>query len=256
MEAFSEDSNSLAIENKLKNDAPTIETALKNFVALLVGKSLTASTLDTEIKFRSTQPLENPSVFFTSKDALSCARLLSKKINAFQLPDVLSWGIQYCPQEDSQTGISRLDQLARYRVLHDLQHLVVQKSQKPTKLFGKLYFIYSGSDITSRKDSPTGFCSVWSAICTEIVTENNRDGIVSQELLVDFLENFGSSLHHSQSKLDSVQHCDADLIWTNDFSESLKRRQIQRKQEIERRALIETVYDDDESKLPSTEDSK
>ena len=67
------------------DDVPKIDVAVKSYMSLVVARNLTASTLDEA----------NNDLKLSSKDALTCARILLRSINSHEIPKYDKLDIQH-----------------------------------------------------------------------------------------------------------------------------------------------------------------
>lgn len=123
------------LSKEIIDEVPKIETALKNFMSILLAQSATGNT-------QAHRDQEDNFVPLTSDSVLRSVRLIIKKINSWMLPDIVQWGFSN-PQSEAEAALKRLDTLTRYKVLSSLHGLAIQKGAKPAKLFGLKYFLWS-----------------------------------------------------------------------------------------------------------------
>jgi hypothetical protein len=191
----------------LQNESPKIDMAMKNFISMLIGQSLTLSDID-----MSTGMM----ISFTASQALACAKLVLKAIQSYELLDYLAYASAY-PQAEQQTGLDRLDELRKYKALRFLRDRVITSKQSVNKFFGKSYFLWSkqwSSIVSSPMEVPLG---------------------VSDEQLRYFLSGFEQSLQD-----------DKHIVWSLDFQEEVYKCSQQRKAEIQKRNSRVEVLEEDE----------
>jgi hypothetical protein len=110
----------LALSNDLTDDQPNIETAIKNYITILLGRNAaqTIHSLDYEILSRFSPPI-----------CLNCAKLLVKALNSFRLLTLSTWTEKF-PQAEEQTASDRLDEINRYKVTNHKTVFLHHKSKR------------------------------------------------------------------------------------------------------------------------------
>ncbi len=150
-----------SLSSSIQTDLPTIDASVKNLISLLVGKSYISDGIDL-------------------KSAMTCAKVLLQNVQRFKLLDVESYCAKY-PQKDSQSGLSRLDEVCQYKAIIRLRDATYRQNAKATKLFGKLFFVWT---------------SAWPLIRDQIETEliaNHSNHVTLDEMSL-FLDTYERSL--------------------------------------------------------------
>ena len=111
---------------EVQSDLPTIYTSVKNLIAYLLGKNF-ESPLDPQI---------------SSTHVMTCAKYLLEAIRTCHLPDLEQFCVEQ-PQPQEQSGIDRLDDVCKYKVIYGLREKALAKDGKITRLFGRKYIVWS-----------------------------------------------------------------------------------------------------------------
>jgi hypothetical protein len=209
-----------AIDNvsaSFKNEQPKIATAVKNYISVIFSKAQVEAASAGGAAPNMTQYLILARHLLKSIQAVACV-----------LPDPSAFAAAH-PQSDDQTGISRIDEILRYKVLYSIVKMNSEKGNTSVnQLFGKSFILDS---------------KIWPEV--EKITRNAVG--TGDELLVEltnkFLKGFARSLEldkvvsnqkekPSSSVIadnETVADADADadykLTWVTDFNGELKRRQ-------------------------------
>ena len=142
--SFETDSSLLPFVSAIKGDLPTIDTALKNLVSILIAQNATYSDIDLLGKDGKTQTQ-------TPKEALECARRFSISLKTFELKEETDFLSTVKVQDKDQNGLSRLDEVLQYRSLLYLfkkikshNEIAPEKSNLAiSKFFGRKFFLWS-----------------------------------------------------------------------------------------------------------------
>lgn len=209
---MSSDDVTSKLSDEIAADSPKIEQALKNLVSIILAKVMSSNGV-------INQPQnEVNSIEVTPDIALSCVRIILKSINEQSLLSPLEWGLINV-QGENQTALSRIDEISKYRVLYSMHLLCLSKSGKVTKLFGKLFFLWS---------------NIWPNISAKILQEDEIDdgrGNSNRVAALRYIvEAFGKSL-----SIDPTDDDDLALVWSKDFAGALRIRQSKRQEQIKLR---------------------
>lgn len=200
----------------LQEDLPTIGNAIKNLIAMLLGRATdpTASLM-----------FENDAVF-TPMIGLTCGRCLLQAIERTELLNPIDHATAH-PQSEDQSGEARLTEIIQYRCLYALAIQARSAGGKVSALFGRRWFLWSGA---------------WSRIKSSIVAP--AESVVPTDMFSFFLHAFENTLIVD---LDSIGLSnDAHLVWATDFNQVLRQRQLQRKEDAAQRVRMEADKDDDD----------
>lgn len=245
-DTISADAERLLLERSadVQEDKPTIDTSLKNLLSYILAIYITrnSSSVTSSNDFNdnnvnnsdSSRDLrENLVTRFEKLDhvitadiALKAVQIMSKSFNRLLssdddgdgteescLPDIGRFVKQLQPQGDHQSASARLDEIINYKTCYFL-YLQVKKAQgKITKLFGRLFLRHTRAfDVVEK-----------------IAVKLNGDSpglLVPAQVLSIFCDVFRLSLavDGDDCNGDGLR----DLIWSNDFKESLRLRQADR----------------------------
>jgi hypothetical protein len=163
---------------------------------------------------------------------LSLFRILSKEINAFVLPPLSQW-LELHPQQEDETGIARIEKIARYKALLFLFSKISSQGYKITKSFGLLFF--QSSDC-------------WSIIETRLLSQAPQS--LSEDdlpLFHSLLTQFSSSLrgHHplpeaagvatEREGTSTLPALESTIIWCSQIEVELQKRQVLRREQAMQR---------------------
>lgn len=180
-----------------ENEKPKIDSALKNLISIIVGKSLTSTETD----------ISSGSISFSSNQAFTCAKVLLKCVQNYELPNYIEFSTKYL-QHENQSGIQRIIQLSKYKALLLLRNRIISNNQSINKFFGKSYFLDS---------------LVFNDLKESILQTIESNGVVSisMEQAQYFVNLFEKSLTDEDS-----------LVWASDFTESVWKISQQRMETI------------------------
>ena len=119
-----------AIVREIQEEQPKIDAAVKNWLAFKMASANTAATAQTPDAAQKAQ-----------MTFIAHARKILVAVNSFSLMPSPQWGALR-PQGATQSGMSRMDQLSRYNVLHGMWERAAQvRGAKNTKLFGRAFLL-------------------------------------------------------------------------------------------------------------------
>jgi hypothetical protein len=178
---------------------------------------------------------------------LSCIRILSKEINSFVLPPLAQW-LELHPQQENETGIERIEKIARYKSLLFLFSKVTSQGLKITKSFGLLFFRYSDcwsmieSGLLSRSQSaiPQDDLQLFQSIISQFSSSlSGHRPVVAASLPTGALtESVRESSTVTSSRVDStssVPVLESTIIWCPKIEVELQKRQELRIQQAKQR---------------------
>ena len=200
----------------LQDDLPTIGNAIKNLIAMLLGRA----TADP-----STSSMFENDATFTPIIGLTCGRCLLQAIERYELLNPIEHTTTH-PQRDDQPGEARLNEIIQYKCLFTLATQARNAGGKRSTLFGRRWFLWSGA---------------WSHIKTSIVPPAAT--IVPSDIFHFFLNTFENTLLIDLDGIDLSN--DAHLVWAIDFNQVLRQRQLQRKEDAAQRVRNEADAADD-----------
>jgi hypothetical protein len=133
-------------------EQPKLDTAVKNYLSYLSALRVSADTGDADGS-------GGPPSKVTTTHTLALSRYVLNGLNdSTLLPSPVEFGVRY-PQPEAQTGLSRIDDLARYRVAYVLgAKLTAETRSKRTQFFGAS-FVGGGRHSTQSLGSPDS-CSL------------------------------------------------------------------------------------------------
>eukprot|EP01036_Dinobryon_divergens_P039436 gene39436-51985_t len=114
-------------KSAFEEEHPKINVAMKNLMAALIGKHLTA--IDSDAKLPE----------FETVHVLLCAKCLSEMINTAELVQPPTWGHDH-PQVESQSAGERVEQITKYKVMYMLYNRIKSNNCRVTKMLGKSFF--------------------------------------------------------------------------------------------------------------------
>ena len=204
----------------LQEDLPTISNAIKNLIAMLLGRATTEP---------STSMFENDATF-TPIMGLTCGRCLLQAIERHELLNPIDHATAH-PQSEDQSGEARLTEIIQYKCLFALATHARTAGGKVSTLFGRRWFLWSGA---------------WSRIKTSIIAP--APSVVPNDIFHFFLNAFERTLIVDLDSVDISN--DAHLVWAVDFNQLLRQRQLQRKEDAAQR--VKMVADDDDAEEEET----
>ena len=174
--------------DELTHDLPTISDAFKT----LLAHELAQAHVEQRMAFGSTDVA----------GALAAVRAVLSAINMLRLPSPVEYGAQF-PQADAQSGLDRMDQIAKYKVAYTLGKSLQQQQQGsatkpvlPSKTLGRKYLTI-----------------VWPMVKSSLAEASD-----AVKLVVAAVE---ASLHGGGSQ--------AHIVWSADVDATLAQRHAQRK---------------------------
>lgn len=210
-----------ALGISLINDIPTIGSAIKNMMSLCVARTLSSSNPN-ESQIEEDDTSSFKCYFIESKNsaeaALFCARVLSKAINSFVIPENMAFDKKELSNDDCKM---------EYEVVRVVWNKLIENNQKPTKILGLQSLIHVYPFIKESLES---------------TTINFPDTVDSEEA-VSFFREFGTLLEaadkhrnvsfneKSQKDSDKEDEVDDDsfLLWAKDGGKAeLSRRRKRR----------------------------
>tara|TARA_A100001015_G_C14816514_1_gene642916 strand:- start:37 stop:960 length:924 start_codon:yes stop_codon:yes gene_type:complete len=115
-----ENNNLNAHLDRCANESPKIDAAIKNLIAVL------------------STDLDEHNAAYPVKDLILCAKALTKGINSYEMKPLQDFLTNH-PQDENQTALSRIDQIAEYKSLLALTEKCKQSKVGYTKLLGKSF---------------------------------------------------------------------------------------------------------------------
>lgn len=187
--------------DRLMEETPRIDAALKTYLSLLMAQGLVSST--------------NPAGAASSGSTLSgsaaalawqaCARTLFRKLNDLALVPAPEWGLSH-PQRDDEAGMNYIARLGQYRVVHALWEKCRQANQKPTKCLGRSVLRVVYPDVAA-------------ALLNDLKGAS-QEAKVPEEFLRLFVEGFGRTLEPLADDASSLEG-DAALVWAGSVRQAL-----------------------------------
>ena len=194
------------------DDVPKIDVAVKSYMSLVVARNLTASTLDEA----------NNDLKLSSKDALTCARILLRSINSHEIPKydkldiqhktlITLWNATQKPTSNSKVSL------------------------KPTKVFGKRAMQILYKNILAEIERNYRSC-----------LDQSGEGLLHIENTLAFCREFAALLNDKNDM--------SSLVWSRDHGKTeMAQRHLQRQQQAHERTLgdgaktptIEEIGEDD-----------
>ena len=169
------------------NEQPKISDAAKNLLSEHMARSQISG-----------QRFEAPQLLNAVQQAL-------KAIKSVDLQDPVAWG-HANPQGEQESGLDRMDAIARYKAAYTLWKQAKAKNQSPAKLLGKSFLVITWSQIRSHIELAQG-------------SEN--------EALVYILNAFEQSFNSTKPE--------TDIIWTSNLYEAIAARQLERQNQASER---------------------
>lgn len=191
--------------DRLMNEVPRIEDALKTFLSKRMAESLT----------QDGAPGESGAAASARPDAAAlqgCARVVLKTINGMELSSAEKWSQRH-PQREDESGMSFMTRIGSYKVVHTLWARCRHAGQKPAKLLG-------------RSALQQAYPEVMLLLLGDL-TASAMAARATEEQLHEFVEGFAACL------VDEGE--DVDLVWSTNFKAALAARQDTRKAEAAER---------------------
>lgn len=189
---------------RLMQEVPRIEAALKNFLSLRMAEDLTGSGEGTA----KTRP--SPAVL------QGCARVFLRALNTAELPPAFEWS-QLHPQADKEGGMDFMVRLGDYKVVHALWVRCRNAGGKPAKFLGRSALKHAYPEIAK------GLLADLSAAAAAAgATEDH---------MRSFVDSFGLTIAQGEQASP-----DCDVVWAADVRDALAARQKVRKTEAAERA--------------------
>lgn len=146
------------------SENPKIDSAIKNLLSILISKFYHDD--------------ETPMDYSSS---MACAKIFLKTLNKYQLTETNEYFSNY-KQEEKQSGIERIDEICKYKVILALHKDCLNKTEKISKRFGKSYFLWTNS---------------WSSLKKLILDDSEAESMISFDAINLFLNLFEQSLVES-----------------------------------------------------------
>ena len=172
-------------EQKIRSDFPTIYDSVKNLIALLVAKSY------------DNKDSHFPCV--SSSSAMLCGKALLQAVQACELPTMEQFTAAH-PQSDTQSGMSRLDEVIKYKTVWRMRQAALQHpGAKVSRLFGRKYFLWTQCWDSVRLIAVEKLCGLSATI--EVPTEESAF----------FFDTYSRTLVNDESSLSGDGYGDAGL---------------------------------------------
>jgi len=185
-------------------DLPRISDAAKN----LLSEELAKAHVELRLPFEAAD----------ANEALGAVRIVLQAVNNVKLPSPVDYGVQF-PQLDAQSGMSRIEELSKYKVAFTLNKKMLVSGQMPSKHMGKIYLQV-----------------VWPIVKPSLMQGASKP-----------VENVVKALEASFSVENSSTLI--DVVWTTDLTKALASRHAKRKEEASKRTEERVVMvDDDDDK--------
>jgi hypothetical protein len=207
---------------QLMSEAPKLDAAVKNLLAVRLGKHQAlklASKVHVmgESGVEVRQELED---LEPAKLQRLCGMLL-RHLNAHELEDPVAWAAR-SGQGEGQSGLARLDEIARYKVLH----MTWARAREPA---------HGAGGKPARALGRSALEHVWPAVHPKVLAE--LELVVGPKLARGFLDEFYFNAQVSAPPpLGKVPEPDQDLVWAADFQAALAQRSQQRAATAKERA--------------------
>jgi hypothetical protein len=214
--------------SQLLSETPKLDAAVKNLLAVRLGKHQALKLANKvhvlgESGVEVRQELED---LEPAKLQRLCGMLL-RHLNSHELEDPVSWAAR-SGQRDGQSGLARMDEIARYKVLH----MTWTRAREPT---------HGAGGKPARALGRSALEHVWPAIHPKVLAE--AELMVGPKLARKFLDEFYFDAQVSaavSSSPDKVSE-DHDLVWASDFQAALALRSQQRAAAAKERAAAATA---------------
>eukprot|EP00929_Paragymnodinium_shiwhaense_P014305 TRINITY_DN122209_c0_g1_i1.p1 TRINITY_DN122209_c0_g1~~TRINITY_DN122209_c0_g1_i1.p1 ORF type:complete len:266 (+),score=81.27 TRINITY_DN122209_c0_g1_i1:80-877(+) len=219
---------------RLMDEQPRIDAALKNFLSLKLAEGLAPP--------RDKAGDDGDEAAAASRDTAppdaaalqGCARVLLKTVNALQLPPSPQWSRDH-PQGADEAGFDYMARIAAYRVVQALWSRCLGAGQKPARLLGKSALAVA---------LPLAMAQIEADFAAQAASAK-----ASEEHLRQFLAAFQATV--TASATDGTD--DVALTWTTDMKQALGARHAKRQAEaaerVERAATNEDFAADLRSAL-------
>lgn len=206
---------------RLMNEMPRIDTALKTYLALRIAEVQTGTAAAAGA---------NPTTL------QGCARVFSRTLNALEPPSSIEWGLKY-PQTEAEGGLDYMARIGQYKVVQALWNQARSKGQKPAQLLGR------------------SSLQVMLPLITDVlladVQASTQVARATEEQLHDFIDGFtaASVPQDGAPERDAeAQGPDSELVWSLDYRATIAARQLARKSEaaerVERQASAGDFVDE------------
>ena len=119
-----------------RSDLPCISDAVKSLLSVMIGEEVARPAPPTVTHMRDGKVLgivESPRL--DQAQLITCARVLIKVLNAYNLPTEKEWCEKY-PQAEDEAAMVRLDNIAEFRVARVLSLHAKKNGGMHSKLFG------------------------------------------------------------------------------------------------------------------------
>jgi len=230
----------------LLREAPKIDAAVKNYLAVRIAKHQTTH-LQNKVHVLGEDGLEVLEEL-EQLDPMTSQRLCAavlKAVNEHELLPPHEWAASK-PQGEEQSGLDRIQELSEYKVVHMVWSKARAAETKPAKALGRSALALVWPDVRPKIKERTG-------------------GLASDKLVEMFLDAFfdTSSVPPSAdigSKADGVDAAkslgDSDLVWSANFQAALQQRSAARLRAVQERvAAADAAANDAASASEGGDDS-
>jgi hypothetical protein len=200
------------VMSTLLEETPKIDVAAKNFIAYYVGNQAASSA---------------EGMSFT--EGLRIIQSLLRHLQSTDLLPLNAW-LDAVPQGDDQTGIDRIDQVAKYKVIYSLRKRIEASGTRVSKTFGLSYFVDT---------------NIWPRVRAACLAE-----LGGLDAAADMLDAFERSFTNTSGRRNVAEDLHA-MVWSTDFNAVLRDRRERRvagvleransAQEEQTSELLETV---------------
>jgi hypothetical protein len=213
--------------SQLLSETPKLDAAVKNLLAVRLGKHQALKLANKvhvlgESGVEVRQELED---LEPAKLQRLCGMLL-RHLNSHELEDPVSWAAR-SGQREGQSGLARMDEIARYKVLH----MTWTRAREPA---------HGAGGKPARALGRSALEHVWPAVYPRVLAE--AELVVGPKLARKFLAEFyfDAEVSALSSSPDKVSE-DHDLVWASDFQAALALRSQQRAAAAKERAAAATA---------------
>lgn len=200
---------------RLMDEVPRIEAALKNYLSLKIAEGLAP-----EVK----RVVADEDAQMTAAERQGCARVLLKTLNSLDLPPAPEWGMRH-PQGENESGCDYMTRIGAYKVVQALWKRCCDAGQKPAKMLGRtpLRLVYPEIVARIMQDAAA---SAASAKATE-------------KHLREFLDGFCATVAE-----DSDVFSEAHVVWAEDLKVAISQREEARQLAAAERVQRAATVDD------------
>lgn len=175
----------------LLEETPKIDIAAKNFIAYYVGKQVASFP-----------------------EALRVMQSVLRHLQKAELLPLIEW-LDAVPQGENQTGIDRIDQVTKYKVVLSLRKRIAHKGSRVSKTFGKSFFTDT---------------NIWPRVRAACLSELGDSEVTA--CMLDTFERSFLSFSCESKEIEELQ----TLVWSADFNAVLRDRREKRVTEASERA--------------------